>query len=329
MLDLRRVLKRTGSAIAAGILALTATSALAADNYRVGVLIPGSAADSGFMESGMQGVEAIRARYGDKVTVQLIENINYADMEQVITALASQNDFVAAVSGASQNAMAKVAKRFPGKKFALVAGATLGPDAPANMSQYDVGQAQIAFLSGAAMAMMSKTGKINYVGGLEIPGIVNSGKELERGARHVKPETEVIQTFTGSFDDVAKAKEATLAAVAQGADMHYHILNLGLKGMEQAARETSTVIVGGITARCGEDPIYTAYSITGVGHLLELAVTRYIEGTWEPGSHVFGLAAGPEASGFKICGDVDPAITQKLDEIKQQLIDGTITTARG
>ena len=84
--------------------------------------------------------------------------------------------------------------------------------------------------------MLSKNGAISYVGGLEIPAIVNAGKEFGNGAKSINPKIKYFENYTGDFDDVAKSKEATLAAIAQGADIHYHILNLGLRGMEQAAQ---------------------------------------------------------------------------------------------
>ena len=38
-------------------------------------------------------------------------------------------------------------------------------------------QAEIAFVAGAAAAMLSENGAVSYVGGLEIPSIVNAGTE--------------------------------------------------------------------------------------------------------------------------------------------------------
>src|SRR3546814_9492457 len=81
-----------------------------------------------------------------------------------------------------------------------------------------VRQAEIGFVAGAAAAMLSKTGAVSYVGGLEIPAIVNTGKEFGKGALYINPKIKYIENYTGDFDDVAKAKEATLAAIAQGAD---------------------------------------------------------------------------------------------------------------
>jgi basic membrane protein A len=64
-------------------------SAVAADPLRVGVLIPGSKSDKGWMESGYDGLTAAQTELGPKLKTQVIENINYADMEQALTNLAS------------------------------------------------------------------------------------------------------------------------------------------------------------------------------------------------------------------------------------------------
>ncbi len=61
----------------------------AADPVTVGILIPGSKSDKGWMESGYDGLVAAQKEFGAKVKVQMIENINYADMEQALTNLAS------------------------------------------------------------------------------------------------------------------------------------------------------------------------------------------------------------------------------------------------
>ena len=62
--------------------------ARAADPLKVGILIPGSKSDKGWMESGYDGLVAAQKKYGDKIKVQMIENINYADMDQALTNLA-------------------------------------------------------------------------------------------------------------------------------------------------------------------------------------------------------------------------------------------------
>ena len=220
----RRFMLRTAS-LATVLPLSTMVPALAADALKIGVLIPGSKSDKGWMESGYDGMMAAEKKYGSKVKVNYIENVQFADMPQALVQLASANVMVIGVGGQTQASVFKVAPRFPKVKFAVVGGND-DPARPANVSIYDVRQAEIAFVAGAAAAMLSKTGGVNYIGGLQIPAIVNAGKEFGLGAKYINPNIKYIEAYTGDFDDVQKAKEAELAAIAQGSDISYNILNL-------------------------------------------------------------------------------------------------------
>jgi len=287
------------------------------------VLIPGSKSDKGWMESGYDGLLASEKKYGSRIKVSYIENVKFADMEQVLVQLASKNTLVIGVGGQTQASVFKVAKRFPKVDFSIVGG-NKSDEKPSNVAQYDVRQAEIAFVAGAVAAMLSKNGAVSYVGGLEIPAIVNAGKEFGLGAKYINPNIKYFENYTGDFDDVAKAKEATLAAIAQGADVHYHILNLGLRGMEEAAREKGTHIIGSYTNRCGTDPLYIAYSITGVGFQVQYAIDQIVAGSWKPEFKPFGLAMGPKASGIAVCTGETPAMKAKIEQIEKDILSGKI-----
>src|SRR5271170_5665879 len=314
-----------------GVVAVAAALGLphqvqAADPIKVGILIPGSKSDKGWMESGYDGLVASQKKYGDKIKVQMIENINYADMDQALTNLATANDLVIGVGGQTQAAVYKIAKRFPKVKFSIVGGNEA--ESLPNVAGYDVKQAEIAFVAGAAAAMLSKNGAVSYVGGLEIPSIGNAGKEFGMGAKYINANIKYFENYTGDFDDVAKSKEATLAAIAQGADVHYHILNLGLRGMEQAAKDKGTHIIGSYTDRCGADPLYVAYSITGVGFQVQYAIDQAVAGDWKPGYKEFGLKMGPQGSDMIICNGT-PEQKAKLDAIKKDILAGKIKVLKG
>jgi basic membrane protein A len=110
--------------------------------------------------------------------------------------------------------------------------------------------------------------------------------------------------------------------------VRYHIPNLGLRGMEQAATEKSTKIVGSYTDRCGTDPLYVAYSITGVGYQVKYAIDQAVAGTWAAGYKPFGLKMGPDASSMAVCGETD-AMKAKLDEIIKMIDSGEIKVLEG
>src|SRR6202453_2559301 len=183
MFSRRLVLAGAAIAIALGFGLADPHAVRAAGPLKVGILIPGSKSDKGWMESGYDGLVAAEKKYGDKIKVQMIENINYADMDQALTNLASKNELVIGVGGQTQAAVYKIAKRFPNVHFSIVGG-NEGESAP-NVAGYDVKQAEIAFVAGAAAAMLSKNGAVSYVGGMEIPSIANAGKECGNGATYV------------------------------------------------------------------------------------------------------------------------------------------------
>src|SRR5262249_15770198 len=206
-IDRRLFLTRTAASAGAFALQLGhAPAAWAAGASRIGVLIPGSKSDHGWMESGYNGVKAAQQRYSGKADITYIENVKFGDMEQALVALAAKNDLVIGCGGQTQASVLKGAKGFPKVRFAIVGPAGTPT---ANVGQYDVVQAQIGFVAGAVAAMLSKTGAVSYVGGMEIPAIVNTGKEFGNGARLVRPDIKYFEAYTGDFDDVAKGKEAT------------------------------------------------------------------------------------------------------------------------
>jgi len=319
-----RKLKLYFSLIIVGLMSQSVMLQAAESPLKIGVLIPGSKSDHGWMESGYNGLKKAEARYGDKIKVTYIENVGFGDMEQALVTLASKNILVIGVGGQTQASVLKVAKKFRKVKFAIIGGSDEGPIS--NVAQYDVRQSEIAFVAGAAAAMLSKNGAVSYVGGMEIPAIVNAGKEFGNGAKYINPDIKYIEAYTGDFDDVVKAKEATLAAINQGADVHYHILNLGVRGMEQAARGKGTKMIGSYSNYCGTDPLYIAYSITGVGYQVEYTIDKLVEGTWKPESKPFGLLMGRTASDLVICGEVPAKIRAKILQIEHDILVGKIKT---
>ncbi|WP_028219920.1 BMP family protein [Paraburkholderia oxyphila] len=322
-IDRRAFLLNVGISLGAAAMSAPSGRAWGASNpVRIGVLIPGSKDDHGWMESAYGGVKASQARYGDKAKITWIENVKFGDMEQALVELASKNDMVIGAAGQTQAAVLKVAKRFPGVRFTIV-GPTGQPTA--NVAQYDVLQAQIGYVAGAVAAMLSKHGAVSYVGGLEIPAVVNTGIEFAHGAKSVRPDIRCLTSYTGDFDDVAKAREATITAIAQGADVHYGILNLGVRGMEQAAHDAGTKLIGGYSNYCGDhNPLYVAYTVSGIGFMVEYAIDQMMAGTWKPEYKRFGLAMGPRSAGIDICGSATPEMQARIDSIEHDLVSDKI-----
>ena len=111
-----------------------------------------------------------------------------------------------------------VAKDFPKIHFAASGGPDLAGKLTANTDGWTYDFAQQGYLSGW---VAGKTGvaKVGAVGGPQLPFILASHKGFKAGLAETDPSATVLEVFTGSFDDVQKAVEATKGLIGQGAQL--------------------------------------------------------------------------------------------------------------
>ncbi|MEE3853345.1 BMP family ABC transporter substrate-binding protein [Gordonia sp. LSe1-13] len=316
--------------IAAGALALGLTgcgsSGSAADDgtLTVGVFLPGSVNDTGFMQSAYAGVDRVREQYGDQVEISYVEQVAAADYQQALQRFASENELVISVGGQTDADLRKVAPQFPDVTFVEIGGPA-DAEPMENLAYYDPQQAEAEFVAGAAAATSSTAGTIGFVGGVELPAIVNSAIAFENGADFARPGVRVLAPqYVGDFNDPAKAKQAAAAAYAGGADVLSQVVNLGKQGLEQAAQETGNRMSGGPIPGDCTNPVYTGYVKTDIGTEVEYAVTSMLDGTWEAAQVPFGLTTDKNGTDYVVCS-TDPAVTQAVERAKSAIADGSVT----
>ncbi|MBO1332845.1 BMP family ABC transporter substrate-binding protein [Streptomyces sp. VRA16 Mangrove soil] len=301
-------------------------SADAGGDLKVGVLFPGSLSDDGFMESAYRGYQRAARTHAGKVAFSKVEQVQAADYEQALVRFATSSDLVISLGGQTDAAVRKVAARFPKVKFAEIGGpADAKPTA--NLALYDPQQAQAAYLSGAAAALLSKKNTVGFVGGAELPAIVNAAEEFARGAKAADPKVKVLAPqYVGDFNDAAKAKQSALADYGAGADVLGQVLNLGHKGIAQAAAGRGGHLLGGPIAHdCGTDQTYAGYVETDIGAEIEYATGHLVKGSWKAEAVHFGLTFATPHNDIVLC-DADAAVTKKLDAVKAKIASGEITT---
>jgi basic membrane protein A and related proteins len=289
----------------------------------VGVFFPGSITDTGFMESGYLGYQRIEQSMGDRVDLSHVEQVAPADYQQALQRFASENELVISVGGQTDADVRKVAPQFPDVKFVEIGGPS-DAEPMDNLAYYDPQQAEAEFLSGA-VAAASSTGAVGFVGGVELPAIVNAATAFSNGARFARPDVRVLNPqYVGDFNDPAKAKQAAGTGYAGGANVLGQIVNLGKQGIEQAARESGNRMVGGpIPGDCA-DPVYVGYVRTDIGTEIEYAVTSTLDDTWTAAQVPFGLTTDKAGSDFILCPG-EAAVTTALTDAKAALTSGTVT----
>ncbi|MFJ4125135.1 BMP family ABC transporter substrate-binding protein [Streptomyces sp. FT05W] len=322
------------TSVVSGLLLLTACGgSSAADGgkdggtLKVGVLFPGSLSDDGFMGSAHLGYQRAAKKHAGTVEFSKVEQVATADYEKALVRFATTSDLVISIGGQTDADVRNVAARFPRVKFAEIGGPADGKPL-ANLSLYDPQQAEGAFLAGAASALLSKTGTVGFIGGAELPAIVNAAEEYRRGSEAADPDVKVLAPqYVGDFNDVAKAKQSALADFGAGADVLGQVLNLGHKGVAQAAGQRDGALIGGpIAHECGGDPAYAGYVETDIGAEIEYAVDHLVAGDWKAEAVHFGLTFAEPRNDIVLCDTTDPAVGEKLDELKRKIASGEIRT---
>lgn len=94
-----------------------------------------------------------------------------------------------------------------------------------------------AFLAGVAAALHTKTNKVGFVGGMEIPVIERFESGFRAGVQAVNPDVEVLINYTGAFDKAELGKAAANQMYSSGADIIFHASGATGNGVFNEAKE--------------------------------------------------------------------------------------------
>jgi basic membrane protein A len=259
--------------------------------------------------------------------VQFLESKEQADYATNLGQFAKQGyDLVFAVGFMMEDAVKQVAPQYPKTKFVIIDG-----NAPkaANTAALKFREEEGAFLAGALAAQVSKSGKLGFVGGMEVPIIKRFECGYKAGAMTAKPGTEVFAAYTGKWDDPAKGKELALSEIGRGADIVYHASGSCGLGVIDAAK-TKGAGYYAIGSDADQDYIAQGRVLTSMMKRVDNAVYAICksekDGTFTPGDHIFGLKEGGVGlSPMKYTKkDIDPKALAEVEKLKKAIIDGKL-----
>jgi len=282
--------------------------------------------DRSFNQAAFEGAERFKRETGQQYAEFEIRNT--AEREQAIRNLARRGaSVVVAVGFSNRAAIETVAKEFPDVKFTLIDSVV---DLP-NVQSVTFREHEGSFLVGMAAAMASKTAKVGFVGGMDIPLIRKFAKGYEEGAKHVNAQIDVIQNMTGTtpaaWNDPGRGSELAKAQMAQGADVIYAAAGGTGTGVLQAAADGNALGVGVDSNQNGLHPgkILTSM-MKRVDEAVYQAMTTGDKGAFKPGISNLGLKEG----GVDYAMDdnnkalVTDAMKAAVEKAKADIISGAI-----
>ena len=211
--------------------------------YRVGLITPGSVTDAAWNSGAYRGLEEIRDSMD--VTVSHVEARTPAAQEEALRAYAAQGYQLVFAHGYEFQDMAeRVSTEYPNTVFIVTSGAR----AVRRVAPLIFRLEEASYLAGMVAGRLTKTNKIGFVGGVELPPVKAAYEGWVNGANAVNPKIQTRSTYLNNWDDAALGREAALAMMNLGVDVFHHNADAAALGVFQAAKERPGILVFGANA---------------------------------------------------------------------------------
>lgn len=291
---------------------------------KIGVVFDeGGRGDKSFNDSAWEGIE--RAKKDFNLDVKAVESKFAKDYETNQDAFAEEGmDLVIVVGGSQESALQTVAPKYPKTNFAIVDGGTQLP----NVRNLNFTEEQGSFLAGYLAGLVSKNGKIGFVGGKNIPLIKKFEVGYIAGAKTANPKIEVLPAkYTESWVDVSEGKGAAALLFGQGADIVYHASGRCGLGVIAAAKDAGKYAIG---VDGNQDDIAPGHVLTSMVKKVDVAVYDTIrdlkDRKFAAGTKVYDMKdGGVGLTDFAHTKDVIGADNlKKVEDIRAKIVSGAI-----
>jgi basic membrane lipoprotein Med (substrate-binding protein (PBP1-ABC) superfamily) len=253
---------------------------------KVALLTPGNVNDSGWSAIANRGLEAIKKELGAETSQQVTKD---AAIKDAMRSYGQDGYHLVIGHGFEYNEPAvEVAKDFGKTIFVSSSGGGSSANAGAFRFYLEEG----FYLAGMIAGKMSKTGKVAMIGGPDVPSIRSTFKAFEAGAKESNPAVVVITKFTGKNDDVAAAKQATLQAIDEGADILIHQTNSAVTGFVSACEEKKVWAFGANEDQNKLSKQIIASAVIAAEKPFVALAKRVQEGTYKGGIELAGMKDG-------------------------------------
>lgn len=202
------------------------------DVLRAALLTSGPVSDAGWYAGAYEGLLLLEESRDAQISHQ--QTTTPAEFDEAFLAYATDGyDLVFAHGFEYQDAAMRAGPQFPNTTFVVSGGGQITDNVVPLIFRLE----EATYLAGMAAAAMTESGVIGMVGGVEIPPVQGTFRSFEAGARAVRPDVEILESFTGDWEDVGAAKEAAVAQLNRGVDVLVHNLDAGSFAIFQAVRE--------------------------------------------------------------------------------------------
>jgi basic membrane protein A len=253
---------------------------------KVAMVLPGVKTDEAFNQYTYEGM--MRAAKEFNLETGYKEEVTQDQQLEVIRQFAQQGyGIIIGQGGQFGEALKTVAQEYPNTKFVFsVATDTMGTP---NLTAATVSYAHAGYLAGVMACNATKSNKVAMLTGEWYDPHEQFKANFEKGAQTCGKEVKASSVATGSWSDVNKAREASLALIADGTDVLVPLLDAAYVGVLTAAQDSKDVqVVGAVTDTSKVAPTVTVGSVVFNWNELgyQEAAGKLVDGK----THILGIA---------------------------------------
>ena len=272
----------------ASALALAAAPAVVLAQSQPAVIFDmGGKFDKSFNEAAYNGAERWKKETNKPYLEFEISNATQREQAMRRMAERSANPIIG-VGFSMGSSMEKTAKEFPKLNFTIIDFVVNLPNVESVVFREHEG----SFLVGMMAAMASKTGKVGFVGGMDIPLIRKFQCGYEQGAKYANPKVEVLANMTGTtptaWNDPARGGELAKAQFAKGADVVFAAAGGTGIGVYAAAKDGGKLAIG---VDSNQNHLHPGTMLTSMVKRVDVAVYNSFK-QHKPGVTSLGLKEG-------------------------------------
>ncbi len=288
---------------------------------KIAIVLPGIITDKAWNQTGYEGVKLAEEKLGAEIAY--VEQISQADQAETLADFARRGyNLVYAHGGQFDAAIQQVADQFSDTFFIGVNGAVEGK----NMASLRIDHLQGSYLCGILGALMTKSNQMAYITAQSFQATDEELRGFKLGAKSINPDITITSSYTGDWNDAAKAKEATLALISAGSDVIYQWLDNASPAVLQTAEEKEIYAFGNTVDQLNIAPKAVLTTPVkrldlAINYLAELASRKELKG------QIYSL--GLDYSAILYLGEfnemIPDEIKTKINTFKEEIMNKKIT----
>lgn len=299
------------------------------EDLKVALVLTGAINDKGWNQKGYEGLIAIAAEY--KAQTAYNENTQPGQYNQIIRTYAKDGyDVIIAHGTQFADAVVAVAEEYPDTKFLISSSdrsAQIGNDK--NIAGVLADGVEQGFLQGVTAGYIAQeqgSKKVGAIGGVQIPAIKTTVDGFSAGVKYVDSSIQVLEAYTGSFDDVNKLKEQAITFIQQGATVVMSTANAATKGGFEATKDKGGVSIGANSGSLFETYAtnLSASANVDMSKALLLVAGEIVDGKFEGKNYIYGIKEGVVSITFSTTEPLVKKVQAKVEAIVKDITDGKI-----